>query len=1210
MAGSSLRKSSSLETSEMSPKNPPTAHMATTTLRVEGMTCGACTSAVESGFRDVNGAGDVSVSLVMERAVVHHDPQLLSAEKIKGIIEDRGFDAEVLSTDIPLGLHDDLMDESIQKSVEERSLEPQISTTTLSVGGMTCGACTSAVEGGFKDVPGIKSVSISLLSERAVVEHNALAITPAAIAEIIEDRGFDAKVLGTTISERQTSQTIKQRRKEKAVNNATTTTISVEGMTCGACTSAVESGFKDLAGLLQFNISLLAERAVVVHDPTVLSPDQIVEIIEDRGFDAKVLSSTVGGTEFSTTSAAVQFKLFGLRDAASATTLQTTLSQMLGVTSCTINYATARATISHNPTILGLRGLVEAIEALGFNALVAESEDNSAQLDSLAKTREIQDWRRNFWRSLSFAIPVFLINMVIPLYTPALDFGCFMLIPGLYLGDVLCLLLTIPVQFGIGKRFYISAYKSLKHKSPTMDVLVVLGTSAAFFFSVAAMIVSIISPTHTQPSTVFDTSTMLITFITLGRYLENRAKGQTSKALSRLMSLAPSMATIYTDPIAAEKAAEDWDSSIVVEKKDTSETGATVNAAEEKVIPTELIELGDVVILRPGDKIPADGTVSRGQSHVDESMVTGEAMPIMKYKGSLVMAGTVNGAGRLDFRVTRAGKDTQLSQIVKLVQEAQTSRAPIQRVADKVAGYFVPIIIGLGVLTFTTWMILSHALPHPPKVFLQPESGGRLMVCVKLCISVIVFACPCALGLSTPTAVMVGTGVGALNGILVKGGAALETATKITHVVFDKTGTLTIGKMSVSETKLEDTWENSEWRRRLWWTLMGLAEMGSEHPIGKAIVNAAKKELDIGSDGMIDGSIGDFRAIVGQGISAFVEPTSSAQRERYQIHIGNASYLHSQGVTLPANITPARQNSSLALKPTSGGATQIYTAVNSTFSGSLSLSDTLKSTARATILALSRMNMSSSLVTGDQLATATHIADLVGIPTSNVHAGASPDQKQAIIKDLQSRGEVVAMVGDGINDSPALVTADIGIALSSGTDVAMEAADIVIMRPEDLLNVPASLSLARSIFNRIKLNLGWACLYNLIGLPFAMGLGLALPGGFMLPPMAAGAAMATSSVSVVMSSLLLKFWKRPKWMTKERLEGVADGGQFAMVDGSSALDLQEQGGMSAAQMEGSNALSRVASRVKGMLGRREGSGPAYVPLLDVQSARSDAFTDV
>ena len=1194
-----------------------TAHMATSTLRVEGMTCGACTSAVESGFNGVEGAGEVSVSLVMERAVVHHDPRILSTDRIKEIIEDRGFDAELLSTDMSFVATEGEDADTTNRTEMDDLLEPQISTTTLSVEGMTCGACTSAIEGGFKDVAGIRSISISLLSERAVVEHDAMTITPEGIAEIIEDRGFDAKVLETKVLTSPSVQGKLQGPRNVTKTDFATTTVSIEGMTCGACTSAVEGGFKDIPGLAQFNISLLAERAVIVHDPAKLSPGQIVEIIEDRGFDARILNSITGGTEYSTTSAIVQLKLFGLGDTTGADALESTLGQLPGVISCSINFSTTRATISHNPAILGLRALVQAIEALGYNALVAESEDNSAQLESLAKTREIQDWRRNFWRSLSFAIPVFFISMIFPMYIPVLDFGSLRLIPGLYLGDVVSLLLTIPVQFGIGRRFYISAYKSLKHRSPTMDVLVVMGTSAAFFFSVAAMIVSIISPTHTRPSTVFDTSTMLITFITLGRYLENRAKGQTSRALSRLMSLAPSMATIYADPIAAEKAAEEWDNGLIVEKKENTSAEASANAAEEMVIPTELIQLGDVVILRPGDKIPADGTVTRGQSYVDESMVTGEAMPIMKHKGSLLMAGTVNGAGRVDFRVTRAGKDTQLSQIVKLVQEAQTSRAPIQRIADTIAGYFVPIIISLGLLTFLAWMILSHVLSHPPKVFLQPESGGRLMVCVKLCISVIVFACPCALGLSTPTAVMVGTGVGAMNGILVKGGAALETATKITHVVFDKTGTLTIGKMSITETRLETLWDTTEWRRRLWWTLIGLTEMSSEHPIGKAIVNSAKEELGIGSSGMIDGSVSDFQAVVGQGVCALVEPNSGANRERYRVHIGNASYLSSQGIALPSDLTlAARRNSPVAFKSTSSaGATQIYTAINSSFSGTLALSDTLKTTARATILALTRMGITSSLVTGDQLPTAIHIASLVGITTSNVHAGVSPDQKQSIIKQLQATGQTVAMVGDGINDSPALATADIGIALSSGTDVAMEAADIVLMRPDDLLNVAASLSLARTIFGRIKMNLGWACMYNLIGLPFAMGLGLALPGGFMLPPMAAGAAMAASSVSVVCSSLLLKFWKRPSWMTVERLEGGAEKTAWMRkATATATADEEEVGGLRTAGLEGPRStVQKVVGRFRALFGRREGDGDGggqYVPLVDVPSARSEAFTDI
>ena len=1153
------------------------------------MTCGACTSAVESGFKDVDGAGSVSVSLVMGRAVVQHDPERLSPEAVKEIVEDRGFDAEVLSTDIPMPIQEEIMEDVIFDTTDNDELGSKgFSTTTLAVEGMTCGACTSAVEGGFKDVPGVRTMSISLLSERAVVEHDPSILTPEAIAEIIEDRGFGATVLDTQNSIPQRKQSQKTQAAHQSPNELITTTVAVEGMTCGACTSAVEGGFKDVPGVVKFNISLLAERAVLVHDPIKLSPDQVVEIIEDRGFDAKVLSSQRGATQQTTGSRGVQLKIFGLQGASSATALEDALRLLPGVSSAVINYSTSRANISHNPSMTGLRALVEAIENLGYNALIADSDDNNAQLESLAKTREIQEWRRAFAYSLSFAIPVFLISMIMPMFPSWLDFGsCPMWIPGLYLGDITCLVLTIPVQFGIGKRFYISAYKSLKHGSPTMDVLVVLGTSAAFFFSVAGMLVSLSTPPHTRPSILFETSTMLITFITLGRWLENRAKGQTSKALSRLMSLAPSMATIYADPIAAEKAAEEWDDALL-EKKTTASQEQTANAAEEKTIPTELIQVGDIVILRPGDKIPADGTVTRGQSFVDESMVTGEAMPISKKIGSNLMAGTVNGAGRVDFRVTRAGRDTQLSQIVKLVQEAQTSRAPIQRMADIVAGYFVPTIIALGLLTFLVWMVLSHALPNPPKIFLMPKSGGKLMVCLKLCISVIVFACPCALGLSTPTAVMVGTGVGAEQGILVKGGAALEIATKINHVVFDKTGTMTMGRMSVAETKMVQTWEANEWRKRLWWTLIGLAEMGSEHPIGKAILNAAKEELGIGSEGMIDGSIGDFEATVGKGISAHIEPATSAERKRYKVLVGNASYLKANGIPVPSDtdatspVTPTKIS-----KIPPSGTTQIYTAVDGIYTGSLSLSDTIKPSAYATILALNRMSIRSSLVTGDQLPTALAVAKNVGISASNVHAGVSPDQKQSIIKQLQNEGAMVAMVGDGINDSPALATANIGVALSSGTDVAMEAADIVLMRPEDMLSVPASLSLSRTIFNRIKLNLLWACLYNLIGLPFAMGIGLMLPGGFMLPPMAAGAAMAVSSVSVVGSSLLLKFWQRPRWMQVENLERDGEKGEGMKGMGMTG--------------DGSGIGARVSRWVNGLARKKGEVDDGYLPLQDIES---------
>ncbi|RYP57948.1 hypothetical protein DL769_009195 [Monosporascus sp. CRB-8-3] len=1118
-------------------QTPRTPRWATTTLRVGGMTCGACTSSVEAGFKGVDGVGNVSVSLVMERAVVMHDPGRVSTERIRDIIEDRGFEAEVLSTDLPSPMFRPEKQVLYDAADEDDDL-PATTITTVAVEGMTCGACTSAVEGGFADVPGVKHFSISLLSERAVIEHDAALLPTDKILEIIEDRGFGATLVDSEECRPMRRNVAEDDTRQPSV---ATTTVAIDGMTCGACTSAIEGGFTGLDGILRFNISLLAERAVIAHDPAKIPAEKIVEIIEDRGFDAKVLSTQFDVADHASASSTAQFKVYGNPDAAAAQNIEGTLLELPGVSSAKLSLATSRLTVSHQPSVTGLRAIVDSVEKLGFNALVADNDDNNAQLESLAKTREIQEWHRAFKVSLAFAIPVFFIGMIFPMVLPMLDFGGLELVPGLFLGDVICLVLTIPVQFGIGKRFYISAYKSVKHRSPTMDVLVVLGTSSAFFFSVFAMVVSLLFPPHTRPSTIFDTSTMLITFITLGRWLENRAKGQTSRALSRLMSLAPSMATIYADPIAAEKAAEHWEAG--AETDESKESAVEGNAEEEKVIPTELIQVGDVVVIRPGDKIPADGIIVRGETYVDESMVTGEAIPVQKTKGSSVIGGTVNGHGRVDFRVTRAGRDTQLSQIVKLVQDAQTTRAPIQRLADTLAGYFVPAILLLGLLTFAVWMILSHALPNPPKIFLQAESGGKLMVCVKLCISVIVFACPCALGLATPTAVMVGTGIGAENGILIKGGAALERTTKITQVVLDKTGTITYGKMSVASSSMTSIWQDNEWRRRLWWAIVGLAEMGSEHPVGKAILDAARTELGLGAEGTIDGSIGDFRAVVGKGISAVVAPHSIEERTRYNVLVGNVRFLREHDIEVPDTAVASSEeinSKATGSKSTSAGATSIFIAIDGKYAGHLCLSDTVKDGAVAAISVLHRMGIKTAIVTGDQQSTALAVAALVSIPAENVYAGVSPDQKQEIIRQIQAQGECVAMVGDGINDSPALATADVGIAMASGTDVAMEAADVVLMRPNDLMDIPAALNLSRTIFWRIKLNLAWACLYNVIGLPFAMG--IFLPLGLHLHPMAAGAAMACSSVSVVVSSLLLKFWRRPRWMEDALLESSSKGG--------------------------------------------------------------------
>lgn len=1072
------------------------------------MTTDACADVVKNAFRNTPGTTEVMIDRTKATAAIRHDAEKMSPEQIVLLVQDRGFDVEIVQ---------------------------HLVTTTLSVKGMTCGACTSAVQGAFADVKGVRSVSVSLLAERAVIEHEEMSISAEEIGEFIEERGFEAQVIST---DRPTSML--------------TTTIGIEGMTCGACTSAVQAAFDAVEGLLSINISLLAERAIVTHDSAILPCARIIELVEEKGFDAHVVESRPFEEPAGKGMQQNQLKIFGLHDATTATKLEESLRTLSGIGAAQVNLSASRLCVHHDSQIIGLRSIVRHVEAAGCNALVAENDDNNAQLESLAKTREISDWRKAFLFSLSFAIPVFCISMLIPMTLPRLDFSAVLLfIPGLYLGDVLCLALTIPVQFGIGRRFYRSAYKSLMHGAPTMDVLVVLGTSAAFFFSVAAMGVSVLIPPHSRPQTVFETSTMLLTFITLGRYLENRAKGQTSKALSRLMCLTPSTASIFVDPIAAAK-----------------KTKVNADAMAETTIPSELIEVGDIVILRPGGHVPADGVVVHGKSYFDESMVTGEAAAIYKQPGSPLMAGTVNGAARVEFRVTKAGRDTQLSQIVKLVQDAQTSRAPIQRMADIVAGYFVPTIMALGFITFIVWMILSHVLPEDrtPDVFRHSASGGKFMVCLKMCISVIVFACPCALGLSTPTAVMVGTGIGAEQGILVKGGAALETATKIKHIVFDKTGTLTMGKMSIASYALDVS-------PVLFWNLLGVAESSSEHPIGKAISSYARLSLSLADEASFNGLLAHFDPVVGKGILAKIE----FQTRSYTVLVGSDRYLEAEGVSLPSTKTRIT------------GSTIVFVAIDGQYAGHLVLLDMIKPTTKATIIALSRSNVAMSLVTGDAQATAMDVATAVGIPRTNVYAGVSPEQKQQIIKQIQAGGDVVAMIGDGINDSPALATADVGIALSSGTDVAMEAADIVLMRPDDLLSVVAALDLSHTIFNRIKLNLVWACLYNLIGLPFAMGVGLLLPGHVMLPPMAAGAAMALSSVSVVGSSLLLKLWKRPGWMTVEKLESL----------GLQNLELTDMSiGRASSKLPAvfGNPLRLVSRQIR----RARGQEASYVPLQEFE----------
>ncbi|KXN84236.1 putative copper-transporting ATPase HMA5 [Leucoagaricus sp. SymC.cos] len=861
--------------------------------------------------------------------------------------------------------------------------------------------------------------------------------------------------------------------------------LRIEGMTCGSCIEAIEGMLRPQPGIHSIKVALLAERGVIEYDPSQWTVPKLIEEISDIGFDATLIPPAREDV--------VQLRMFGMTCSSCTSTVESGLSAVPGISSVAVSLATESCTVHFDRSMITPREMIERIEEMGFDAMLSDQQD-ATQLQSLTRAKEVLEWKRRLIWSLVFAIPGFFVSMIgmhIPVVRSILAAHLF---NGIYLGDVISLLITTPAQFWVGAKFYRAAYKSLKHGSATMDVLVVLGTSAAYFYSLFVMVTAMFNTTPDyRPFLFFETSTMIIMFVSLGRYLENKSRGKTSAALTDLMALAPSMATIYTDPPAC---------------------------TQEKKIPTELVEVDDTVKLVPGDKIPADGTVVRGSSSVDESAITGEAVPVLKQVGDSVIGGTVNGLGTFDMIVTRAGKDTALSQIVKLVEEAQTSKAPIQAFADKVAGYFVPTVISLAAITFITWAVLTALVndDNLPQMF-HRHGASKLGICLQICISVVVVACPCTLGLATPTAIMVGTGMGARNGILIKGGRALEASKNVKKVVLDKTGTVTVGKLSVAgmqwipatnttaqnedlytgDTGLEGVCANGAIGRRDIVAMVCATEAKSEHPLAKAIAVYGKELL---GDDVPETEVKSFESMTGQGVKA----TISCNGRIVTLLIGNAKF-----VTRPQGLDSEYAGASEK-------AGDEFFEFNNTAN---SITPTL-SAYEAQETKLGR----SCMMTGDGKTTAYAIAQQVGIRPENVYAEMSPKGKAAKVAELmEAEGGGIAMVGDGINDSPALVAATVGIALSSGTSVAIEAADIVLMR-SDLLDVVAVLNLSRKIFSVIKRNMIWACIYNVLGIPLAMG--FFLPVGLYMHPMLAGGAMAFSSVSVVGSSLTLKWWRRPK----------------------------------------------------------------------------------
>lgn len=875
--------------------------------------------------------------------------------------------------------------------------------------------------------------------------------------------------------------------------------FSVGGMTCAACVATIESYLGSQPGIISVSVGLLQERAEVRFDPNLVQESEIATHIEDIGFEAKHLEEAQNNQ--------MRVSIGGMTCSSCAALIEHAMSQEPGVTSVSVNLATETGMFSYDPDVSGPRSIISALEGLGFTASLIDSKASSSGRSD--HKDELSRLQRSLFLSLGLAIPVFFLGMVFHKIPSMQVLFTHNVIPGLSIANFLMWVFTTPVQFVIGKRFYVNGWKALRHGAANMDVLVALGTSCAYFYSVFMILVAMVasSPVHSAPSskhsalhsgpinTFFDTSAMLIAFILLGKYLELVAKGKTSEAIRKLMSLQSSKATILTpvDPVAS------------TDGKLGSGTDGECEYTE-KEIDIDLVHRGDLIKVLPGEKYPTDGTVVWGRSAADESIITGESMAVPKEAGSMVIGGTINLNGMLHVRATRVGSETGLAQIIRLVEQAQSEKAPIQGFADRVSAYFVPGVVVLALVTFLTWLILCDlglALP-----FMDEPSSLRFAL--KFTIAVIVIACPCALGLATPTAVMVGTGVGAVNGILIKGGLHLETAHKISAIIFDKTGTLTTGKPVVTE------WEVfGDVGTERFMQLVGSAEAASEHPLASAIVKHVTKAHNIK---VLQPQ--QFTVLPGQGIKAVIDG--------HDVLVGNPGLMVEQGC---AGAGAGASGIGIdggggiddRLRDLEGkGMTVVLAAIDGTLSGFIAISDQIKPEASATVRALHKMGILTWMVTGDNTRTASAIAGRIGI--DHVFAEVLPSNKIKKVQELQAKGHVVAMVGDGINDSPALATADVGIAIGAGTDVAMEAAAIVLVR-SDLRDVITAIDLSRHTFNRIRLNYMWAVAYNLLGIPLAAG--VLVPANIVVSPMLAGLCMAFSSVSVVASSLLLKRYRKP-----------------------------------------------------------------------------------
>ncbi|WP_041715091.1 heavy metal translocating P-type ATPase [Acetivibrio clariflavus] len=797
-------------------------------------------------------------------------------------------------------------------------------------------------------------------------------------------------------------------------------TFKISGMSCAACAARIEKGLNKLEGVKKASVNFAMEKATVEFEDSVINSSKISEAVKKLGYEA-VKEDDGYKTK-------IELKITGMSCAACSARIEKRLNKFEGV-KASVNLATQRASIEYDSSKIKSADLIKAVEALGYNAEKVENVSQDREKEE--REKEIKKLKWEFIASAVLSSPLLLamVFMLVNIDIPFLHNEYFQLI------------IATPVQFIIGFRFYKNAYHALRAKSANMDVLVAMGTSAAYFFSIYNAFFVEHMEGMMMKELYFEASSVIITLVLLGKYLEAVAKGKTSEAIKKLMGLQAKTARVIRNGI-------------------------------EQDIPVEDVEVGDIVVVRPGEKIPVDGKIIEGSSAVDESMLTGESLPVEKKEGDLVIGATINKYGTFKFEATKVGKDMALSQIIKMVEEAQGSKAPIQKIADQVSGIFVPSVMGIALLTFLIWYF----------------AVGNFTSAIVSAVSVLVIACPCALGLATPTAIMVGTGKGAENGILIKGGEYLEMAYKLNAVVLDKTGTITKGQPEVTDIISLGGLTQSEILK-----ISAISEKPSEHPLGAAIYEKGKAEL---------GNLPDpdkFEAIPGRGIMAITEGKT--------IYIGTRKLMAEKGIEL-AN------SESVIVNLEDEGKTAMLVSVDDRIEGIIAVADTVKENSKSAIEDLQRMGIEVYMITGDNKRTANAIAKQVGI--SNVLAEVLPENKAEEVERLKKQGKVVGMVGDGINDAPALATADIGMAIGTGTDVAIEAADITLMRG-DLRSIPMAIKLSRRTMRKIKQNLFWAFIYNIVGIPFA--------AFGMLNPIIAGGAMAFSSVSVVTNSLSLKRYK-------------------------------------------------------------------------------------